>query len=260
MTNYATKAQVDQGQLVLAAAVLKKAQEIAEVAATENGDLPAPEQLDMSKFALKAYNCFTRDMEVGAPAVAHFLLGQLSAYLLKGDKSVTINFYWVKTNVRKVLNSLLDETSNEDMAESANQYVNFDGRTRRTSIYENYEHRGSRLAYLCFYEYVSQIFIQTFKGAKNRTFLFPFDPSHPLHTTYIQVSVGSLKSLKTPSLCGSFTSMSEKDTDILDTTLRTQDEIHEVLLGLFYPWNGLQVIRSGHLESLRAALYKNTWL
>jgi hypothetical protein len=54
--------------------------------------------------------------------------------------------------------------------------------------------------------------------------------------------------------------MSEKDTDILDTTLRTQDEIHEVLLGLFYPWNRLQVIRSGHLESLRAAPYKNTWL
>ena len=53
--------------------------------------------------------------------------------------------------------------------------------------------------------------------------------------------------------------MSENDTDILDTTHKTQDEIHEVLLGLFYLWNRLQVLR-GHLESLRAALYKNTWL
>jgi hypothetical protein len=43
MTNYATKAQVNQGQLVLAAAVLKKAQETAEVVAAKNGDLPAPE-------------------------------------------------------------------------------------------------------------------------------------------------------------------------------------------------------------------------
>jgi hypothetical protein len=34
----------------------------------------------------------------------------------------------------------------------------------------------------------------------------------------------------------------------------------EVLLGLFYPWNELQVLRSGHLESLRAAPYKNTLL
>ncbi|KFZ04582.1 hypothetical protein V501_09131, partial [Pseudogymnoascus sp. VKM F-4519 (FW-2642)] len=120
MTNYATKAQVDRGQLVLAAAVLKKAQETAEAAAAENGGLLAPEPLDMSKFALKAYNRFTRDVEVGAPAVAHFLLGQPSAYIPKGDKSVTINFYWVKTNVRKVLNSLLDETSDGDVAESAN--------------------------------------------------------------------------------------------------------------------------------------------
>lgn len=67
-----------------------------------------------------------------------------------------------------------------------------------------------------------------------------------------------MKSLKTPFLYGSFTSMSEKDTDVLDTTLKTQDEIYEVLLGLFYPWNGLQVLRNGYLESLRAAPYKNT--
>jgi hypothetical protein len=259
MTNYATKAQVDRGQLVLAAAVLKRAQETAEAAASKGGGLPAAEPLDMSKFALKAYNRFTRDVEVGAPAVAHFLLGQPPAYIPKDDRSVTINFYWVKVNVRKVLTGLLDDNSDEDVPESANQYVNFDGRTRHTSIYENYEHRGRRLAHLCFYEYASQIFVQTFKSAKDRVFLFPFDASHPLHMTHVQVSVSSSKSLKTPSLCGSFTSMSEKDTDILDTTLKTQDEIHEVLLGLFYPWNGLQVLR-GHLEPLRAAPYKNTWL
>lgn len=47
----------------------------------------------MNKFALKAYNCFTRDVEVGAIAVAHFLLGQPSAYIPKSDKSITINFY-----------------------------------------------------------------------------------------------------------------------------------------------------------------------
>ena len=260
MTNYATKAQVDRGQLVLAAAMLKKAQETAEAAAAKDSGLPAPEPLDMSKFALKAYNRFTRDVEVGAPAVAHFLLGQPSAYVPKSDKSVTISFYWVKTNIRKVLNNLLNQSTDEDVAESASQYVNFDGRTRRTSIYENYERRGARLAHLCFYEYTSQIFVQTFKGAKNRAFIFPFDPSHPSYMTHIQVSVSSLKSLKTPSLCGSFTSMSEQDTDILDTTLRTQDEIHEVLLGLFYPWNKLQDLQSGYLESLRDAPYKNTWL
>jgi hypothetical protein len=260
MTNYATKAQVDRGQLVLAAAVLKKAQEVAEAAAIENTDIPAPLPLDMSKFALKAYNRFTRDTEVGGPAVAHFLLGQPSAYMPRTDASVTINFHWVKVNFRKALCSLLDETSSEEMSETADQYICFDGRTRRPSIYENYEHRGPRLAHLCFYEYASQIFVQTFKGASGRVFCFPFDPAHPLHTTHIQVSVGSVKTLKTPSLCGSFTSMTERDNDVLDTTLRTQDEIHEVLLGLFYPWNKVRDLLSSHVESLRALEYRNTRL
>lgn len=233
MTNYATKAQVDRGQLVLAAAVLKKAQEVAEATAAEGTGLAAPPPLDMSKFALKAYNRFTRDTEVGGPAVAHFLLGQPSAYIPRSDASVTINFHWVKVNVRRALRCLLDETSSEEVPQTADQYVNFDGRIRRPSIYENYEHRGYRLAHLCFYEYASQIFVQTFKGASGRVLCFPFDPAHPLHTTHVQVSVGSVKTLRTPSLCGSFTSMSERDNDVLDTTFRTQDEIHEVLLGLF---------------------------
>lgn len=260
MTNYATKAQIDRGQLVLAAAMLKKAQETAEAEAAKNINLPAPVPLDMSKFALKAYNRFTRDVEVGAPAVAHFLLGQPSAYIPNNDSSVTINFYWIKTNVRRILNSLFDTTSNEFVEESSNQYVNFDGRTRRASIYENYEHRGIRLAHLCFYEYASQIFSQTLKGAKNRVLVFPFAASHPQHMTHVQVSVGSVKSLKTPSLCGSFTSTSEQDTDTLDTTLWTADQVYEVLLGLFYPWDQLKNLRQSHIESLRSALYKNTML
>lgn len=113
----------------------------------------------MSKFALKAYNRFTRDTEVGGPAVAHFLLGQPSAYIPRSDASVTVNFHWVRVNFRSALHCLLDETGSEGLSETAEQYVNFDGRTRRPSIYENYEHRGARLSHLCFYEYASQIFV-----------------------------------------------------------------------------------------------------
>ena len=74
MTNYTTKSQIDCRQLVLAAAILKKAQEAAEAEAAADVGLPTPLLLDMAKFALKAYYRFMRDMEVGAPAVAYFLL------------------------------------------------------------------------------------------------------------------------------------------------------------------------------------------
>jgi hypothetical protein len=261
MTNYATKAQTDRGQLVLAAAILKKAQEVAEAKAAEDSGLSVPPPLDMSKFALKAYNRFTKDAEVGAPAVAHFLLGQPSAYVPKGDKSITINFHWVKVHFRKALNDLLSKQSFGGAAETADQYINFDSRTRRPSMYENYEHRGARLRHLCFYEYASQIFVQTFKGASGRILCFPFESTHPLHATHIQVSVDSVKSLKTPSLCGSFTSISDWDNAVLDTTMTTQNEVHEVLLGLLYPWDKLCSDFQGHrLESLWALEYKNTWL
>jgi hypothetical protein len=193
----------------------------------------------MSKFALKAYNRFTKDAEVGAPAVAHFLLGQPSAYIPKGDKSVTINFHWVKVHFRKALNDLLNK-SFEEAAETADQYISFDSHTRCPSLYENYEQRGVRLRHLCFYEYASQIFVQTFKGASGRVLCFPFETIHLLHSTHIQVSVGSVKTLRTLSLCSSFTSMSKQDNAILDATMTTKDEVHEVLLGLFYLWDKLR--------------------
>ncbi len=111
MTNYATKSQTDRGQLVLATAVLKKALEVAEADAAADSGLPTPKPLDISKFALKAYNRFTRDIEVGAPAVAHFLLGHPSFYVPDKKKSSTINFYWVKTYFRTALTNLLNASS-----------------------------------------------------------------------------------------------------------------------------------------------------
>jgi hypothetical protein len=129
ITNYTTKAQVDRGQLVLAAAVLKKAQEVTEAAAADSTGLAPLLPLDMSKFALKAYNRFTRDTEVSSPAVAYFLLGQLSAYILRSDVSVTINFHWVKVNFCRALRCLLDEPSSEGLSDTAEQYVNFDSCT-----------------------------------------------------------------------------------------------------------------------------------
>jgi hypothetical protein len=93
--------------------------------------------------------------------------------------SKPLGLYWVKVHFRKALTDLLN-ASVEEAAETANQYVNFDGHTRRPSLYDNYKYRGARLKYLCFYEYASQIFVQTFKGARGRVFCFPFETAHPL--------------------------------------------------------------------------------
>ena len=82
---------------------------------------------------------------------------------------------------------------------------------------------------------------------------FLFEDTHPQHTTHVQVSVNSRESLATPSLCGSFTRSQDTDNSVLSNTARTQDEIDETLLGLFYPWNRLTLdFQQDHLLDLRA--------
>jgi hypothetical protein len=74
MTNYIIKSQTDCGQLVLAIAVLKKAQEVIEAEAATDIGLLVPKPLDIAKFTLKAYYRFIRDIEVRALTIAYFLL------------------------------------------------------------------------------------------------------------------------------------------------------------------------------------------
>jgi hypothetical protein len=200
MTSYITKSQTDRGQLVLAGAVLKKAQEIAEAEAAVDIGLPVPKPLYIAKFALKAYHRFTRDTEVGAPAVAHFLLNQPSLYMPQESRTVTINFYWVRGAFQTALAALLDDSGPNIAATEAEQYTKFDSETRRPTLYENYRRQGQRLAGLCFYEYASQIFVQTMAAAAGRSMCFPFQDTHPQHNTHVQVSVNSKERLVTPSL------------------------------------------------------------
>jgi hypothetical protein len=261
MTNYVTKSQTDRGQLVLAAAVLKKAQEVAEAEAAADIGLPVPKPLDMAKFALKAYHRFTRDTEVGAPAVAHFLLKQPSFYMPQAARTVTINFYCVKGAVKTAVAALLDETIPDIAAIESEQYTEFDTENRRPSLYENYRKRGQRLADLCFYEYASQIFVQTLAAAAGRAMCFLFEDTHPQYSTHVQVSVNSKESLATPSLCGSFTRFHDITNKATLDTSRTQDEIDETLLGLFYPWNRLFSDFPQHqFQLLKASEHKNTYV
>jgi hypothetical protein len=179
----------------------------------------------------------------------------------QGSRSVTINFYWVKGAFQTALAALLDDSGPDIAATEAEQYTEFNSQSRRPSLYENYRKRGQRLAGLCFYEYASQIFVQTFVAAAGRAMCFLFEDTHPQHATHVQVSVNSSESLATPSLCGSFTRFRDTDNSVLSTTSRTQDEIDETFLGLFYPWNKLPLdFRPEQLQDLRASEHKNTYI
>jgi hypothetical protein len=174
----------------------------------------------MAKFVLKAYYRFTRDIEVRAPAVAYFLLSQLSFYMPQGNRSVTINFYWVKGAFQTALAVLLDDSVPDIAATEAEQYTEFDTKNHCPSLYENYRRQGQRLVCLCFYEYTSQIFVQTLVVAAGHTICFLFKDMYPQYTTYIQVSVNSRESLIILSLCGSFIRFQDIDNSVLSNISR----------------------------------------
>jgi hypothetical protein len=93
--------------------------------------------------------------------------------------------------------------------------------SHRPSLHENYSKRGQRLAGLCFYEYASQIFVQTSAAVAGRTVCFRFENTHPQHATHVQVSANSSEALTAPSLCGSFTRFQDPDNSVLPNTSRT---------------------------------------
>jgi hypothetical protein len=99
---------------------------------------------------------------------------------------------------------LLDNSAPDIAKTEAEQYTKFDLESRCAFLYKNYRRHGQQLAGLCFYEYVSQIFVQTFAAATGCIMCFLFKETHPQHITHVQVSVNFIESLATPSLCGSF--------------------------------------------------------
>jgi hypothetical protein len=85
----------------------------------------------------------------------------------------------VKVAFQTTLTALLNKSGPDFALIEAEQYTEFDSETRRPTLYENYRKRGQRLAGLYFYEYLSQIFIQTFTAAAGRTIYFLFEDIYP---------------------------------------------------------------------------------
>ena len=82
MTNYATKHDVSQYQLILTASILKRALEEAKLVADPSETQLRIRRTDMDKFALRAFNRLSSDREISGPQAASSLLGHPDFYAL----------------------------------------------------------------------------------------------------------------------------------------------------------------------------------
>ena len=82
ITNYVTKYDVSQYQLILTAAAVKRKQEEAQAASDPSEQQLRIRDQGMEKFALRAFNCLQADREISGPQAASYLLGLPDYYTL----------------------------------------------------------------------------------------------------------------------------------------------------------------------------------
>jgi hypothetical protein len=124
--------------------------------------------------------------------------------------------------------------------------------------FDNYKCRGPLLASLSLYEYC--MLVQTRNQWNSNIDDIAFDPSHPRHETLIQHLAHRHKDLATVTFIGQLTEFQAEEDSIQGGHPKTDDivnDIAEILLGLFVPWQDLPPLFIRHATSLNP--YTRVW-
>ena len=178
MTNYATKYDVSQYQLILTAAILKRALEDAKAVADPSETQLRIRRLDMDKFALQSFNRLSNDREISGPQAASSLLGLPDSYALP-------------TTIRRLNLRHLRDRLDHVLAAKAGTFLGREEQARvsiakkaPTTFFEHYRWRGPSFSGLCLYEYVKLVVVKTMASATSADILFL--PDHPRYETHVQ--------------------------------------------------------------------------
>jgi hypothetical protein len=240
ITNYATKDDVSPAQMVTKAALLKQAIDRANSTSAPNtADIRLRER-GMDKFALRCFNSLSQDREISGVQVASTLL-QLPSYYTLNYNFTRLNLWWLRRYVRSMIhperfqNAVPSETIGEEPC-------NFDQSTNApANIFDNYKWRGDPLSSLCIFEYCMIVRTKRLQDATTED--IPFHETHPRHRTHLQRLARSASQTATVTLQGELTEFQSSEDSMPGghpTTTAIQNDLAEILLGLFIPWQNLQ--------------------
>jgi hypothetical protein len=238
ITNYATKYDVSKYQLILTAAIVKRAQEDAE-AATD----PSESQLrircqGMNKFALRAFNRLSCEREISGPQAASCLLDLPDYYTLPA-KVRHLNLRHLKDRFEYIIMGEPGAFPGQD--ESVRISI---AKKAPLSLFDHYYWRGPSFVDFCLYEYFTLVTINSMKYATSSDIRFL--PEHPNYENQIQsYSEKRPTAIYTVALVGSLS-----ENQVLEDSVRgghpetkaMQDELALILLALLVPWNQLPTI------------------
>ena len=121
------------------------------------------------------------------------------------------------------------------------------GESEPVSVFDNYKWRGSLLASLSLYEYT--MLVQTRNQQSARSDDVSFDPSHPRSETLIQHLARNHSDLATVAFVGHLTEFQVEEDSVSGGHPRTDaimEDMAEILLGLFVPWEDLALLFLRH--------------
>jgi hypothetical protein len=218
---------------------LKQAIEKAKAADPPTANDLRLRERNMDNFALRCFNSLAHDREVSGVQVASTLL-HLPNYYTVDTKFVRVNLWWLRQYVRDLQRD--PNTNVDDSPGTADEPCTFQaGDTAPVSLFDNYKWRGVDLATFSFFEYC--MLVQTGRKRRNHHDHFDFDPRHPKCGACVQHVARSPSQVATVAFSGQLTQYQMAEDSICGGHPMTDaiaNDLGEILLGLFVPWNKLR--------------------
>lgn len=180
------------------------------------------------------------DREISGVQIASSLL-QLLTYYTANDNFVQVNLWWLRKYVRAAMDlaeSQADDDSTDQMGEEQCAYQ--PGAKAPVSCFDNYKWHGPHLADLSFFEYC--MLVQTKNVRDVIAADLEFNPKHPKYGIHVQRLVRKKSQVATVTFNGQLSQFQAEEEAVPGghpVTAAIQNDLAEVLLGLFVPWNRL---------------------
>ena len=238
MTNYATKYDVSQYQMITTVTLVKRSQEEAEKATDPSErDLRLRRQ-GMEKFALRAFNRLSGDREISGPQAASCLLDLPDYY--------TLPTTFRNLNLRHLRNrfkGIIQAESGVFGGEEESAIVTRARRAPRT-MFDHYYWRGPWFSRFSLYEYFKLVTIKPRTKATSRDIWFL--PEHPDYGKKVQSYSGKQPANRyTVALLGPLSENQSLENKVRGGHPETEcmrNELALILLGLLVPWNLLPTL------------------
>lgn len=246
LTNYATKDDVSPYQMLVKAALLKQSIEKAKSTLTPDAADLRVRKKDMDQFALRCFNTLSHDREISGVQIASSLL-QLPTYYTKNYNFAQVNLWWLRQYVRMTIDSTESPSSNIFEPTGEEQCTFQPNDTAPVSRFDNYKWRGPQLGHLTFFEYC--MLIQPKNKFDSIASDIEFDPRHPKSNTHVQRLARIKSQILTVCFNGQLSQYQTEEDAIRGghpTTAAMKNDLAEVLLGFFLPWDQLPAMFQRH--------------